>query len=272
MLPAFETVEEKAPFESFLPPGYKCTLAKACTLLVNRARQLNDAKAVVAGPFASLLELDPRWDATKMEELGMISDQSESDPVPEGQLIPPCTREELAEARLVLIRMTQQHYLPGITACLQEESLSAREDYPAEVLGPIFKLGLRLSEDGIIRSRGRTFLPDDRAKRRKELDPHLFTPDVAKELILIPGDGFLGECIMHTAHLATMHWGRNNMTAWTRSEYWVVNPSRIAAKVKRNCAVCTNYYAKPFTIPTHWIGLLLSEIRTEKEHGRGQRS
>jgi hypothetical protein len=245
MLPAFETVEEAALFESFLPPGYRCTLQKASQAIVKRARELQDEKAVITGPLSCVMALDPRWDATEDRERDdSVKSESSPNPIP---IEPPYSPQELAEAKLALIRMTQQHYLPGITACLKEESLSAREDYPEEVRRPVFTLGLRLDSDGIIRSYGRTALSSMRAQRRKMLDPHLFCPEVSKPLILIPGTGFLGECVMYTAHLATMHWGRNNMTSWTRSEYWVVNPSKLASRVKRHCTVCTNYDAAPFT-------------------------
>jgi hypothetical protein len=247
MLPSYETVEEKAPFEHLLPPGVKTTLPKACELLALHARKLNDEKTDKTGHFSSLMELDPRWDAAKRSELDPKSSLiTASDSVPAVPSEPKITTEELKEAKIILIRLAQQHYLPGITACLKEESLSAREDFPEEIRKPVFSLGLRLDEDGIIRSYGRTTLTSRRAQRRKIMDPHLFCPDTSKALILVPGEGFLGECVMYTAHLATMHWGRNNMLAWTRDEYWVINPSKLATKVKRSCAVCTNYYSQPF--------------------------
>jgi hypothetical protein len=255
MLPMYETVEESAPFESILPPGHHCQLTKACQVLVLHARGLKEELGH-AGPFSPLVELCLKRDAAEKLELSSDSRSSieelpEEDSVPAAENSNKISIEEMEMAKHLLIKLSQQHYLPGVTACLQEESLSKREDYPEEVRRPVFELGLRMDEDGIIRSYGRTALTSMRAQRRELYDPHIFCPDTSKPLILIPGNGFLGECIMRTAHLATMHWGRNAMTNWTRSEYWVINPSKLAAKVKRKCEICTNYYSKPFsTVPS----------------------
>jgi hypothetical protein len=244
MMPTYETVETNASFENILPPGYRCQLAKACELLVLHARGLVEETGT-AGPFSSLVELSPQRDAVERLELSSdlrLRSEDDSLPAPTSTI----SIEELEAAKRWLIIKSQQHYLPGITACLKIDSLSKREDFPEEVLRPVLELGLRLDKDGIIRSHGRTAMETERYKTRLRVDPHIYCPDTAKALILIPGNGFLGECIMYTAHLATMHWGRNNMTHWTRSEYWVINPSKLATKVKRHCAVCTNYYSKPF--------------------------
>jgi hypothetical protein len=254
MLPNYETVEEVAPFEQILPPGHHCRLTKASELLVLHARSLDEDGRT--GPFAPLVELNLKRDAAEKLELSTNSripkkEVPDDDSVPAAENSISISTEEMEVARNLLIKMSQQHYFPGITACLKEESLSKREDYPEEVRRPVFELGLRLDEDGIIRSYGRTALTSMRAQRRALYDPHIFCPDTSKPLILIPGNGFLGECIMYTAHLSTMHWGRNAMTHWTRSEYWVINPSKLAARIKRKCEVCTNYYSKPFsTVPS----------------------
>lgn len=227
-MPAYEMVDKPAPFEALFPSGHSCPLSTATKLLIDHAEE--EGSSVLTGQLSTLKELLAIEDAQNARKLNLDENlRVNSSSVPEQNAHQGKHNTEVVEeSKRLLIIMTQKHYFPGILAGLKEESLSKRLDYPEAVRRPIFELGLKLDDDGIIRSYGRIAVSAKRAERRKLLDRHILCPDTGKALVLLPGTGFLSESIMYSAHLDTLHGGRNTMTHYSRQEYWVIGSSKIA--------------------------------------------
>ena len=137
------------------------------------------------------------------------------------------TLDELSEAKVFLIRETQLVYFRDDIVRLKAGNFVSKNS-------SIFKLSPFLSDDGLLRVRGRIQLAN--------------LPSTTQHPIIIP-KCYLASLLTKHTHIQLKHAGVNSMLVNMRDNYWIVSARRICKDIKKRCTVCQRFDARPFSQP-----------------------
>ena len=134
---------------------------------------------------------------------------------------------EIREAKMTLIGQTQRSLYPvEYTSLARGQSVSKSST--------IYKLGPFMSEDGLIRMKGRLQMAEMSADE--------------KQPVILP-KCHLSMLLVRFQHALMSHAGVNTMLTALRNSYWIVGARRIAKTVKRECVSCQRQDAQPCCEP-----------------------
>ena len=123
---------------------------------------------------------------------------------------------EISEAKAALLCQTQRDSFPDEFSALAVGKAVSKSS-------PLSKLTPFLSEDGLIRMRGRLQMSDLSADERHP--------------VILP-KGHLSMLIIRFQHRLMSHAGVDTMLTTLRNSYWIIGARRLAKSVKRECVSC----------------------------------
>lgn len=127
--------------------------------------------------------------------------------------------EELTAARVQLYRAAQSE-------CFSAEILLLRRDKPIPASSPLHRLTPFISDDGLIRVRGRLQMSDLCYEE--------------KHPVILP-KGHLAELLVREQHQFMKHCGVSTLITAVRSSLWIIGLRTIARRVVRSCVSCRRH-------------------------------
>ncbi|XP_063994272.1 uncharacterized protein LOC135171574 [Diachasmimorpha longicaudata] len=136
---------------------------------------------------------------------------------------PVLTTQELNEARIFWVKLTQTQYFASAYRILVRDQ-QLPKNHPMAKLTPI------INEEGIIRLGGRL--------KNSLLDPDEIHP------VILPRQSRLTTLIIEEAHRRTLHGGTQLTLAYTRQKYWIIGGRGTVRAYILRCAICTRHRAR----------------------------
>ena len=134
---------------------------------------------------------------------------------------------ELCRGKADLIRQTQRASYPDECSALEKGKMVPKSS-------PLYRLTPYLTEDGLIRMKGRLQMSDLSADE--------------KHPVILPRC-HLSLLIVRFQHRLMCHAGVGTMLSALRRTYWIISARRIAKSVKRECVACQRRHSPPCCEP-----------------------